>query len=67
MKLSDLNADALEVTAKRTYEYEWPGARWANLSETEKATYRKEIGASIAVYLNALPTPTTSATAAEPS
>jgi len=51
MKLSELDAEALEHAAAKTYEYEWSGAVWANLSETEKRTYRKEVGACIAAYL----------------
>lgn len=54
MKLSELDQSALEHAASKTYEFEWSGARWANLSDAEKHTYRKEVGACIAAYLSFL-------------
>lgn len=51
MKVSDLNAEALEICCEKTYQHEWPGQKWDRASEKEKATYRKEIAASIISYL----------------
>lgn len=59
MKLSDLDSAALEEASRRTYQYEWgrPGSgvpEWERLTDQERTTYRKEVGASVIAYLTSL-------------
>lgn len=58
MKLSDLDPVALDVACRRTFVYESIGPSWDHATDEVKATYRREIGATIAAYLSAIQTTT---------